>query len=179
MPSPKILATLAVLTLFGCKNRIEKYGEQFSEVMKTHQGLFRGAHLGDSMEKVQEIEDVAVDENTDSLSLILQVGGSGECTVTYGFESQKLYEINAEAEFENLSDGKKLVGGFKEYFNEMYGPCETEKGKLVWKVRKNGPDYGATIEMVDENELEDFGFWHLIIYRQINPEITPDSMLNS
>lgn len=160
------LVATALLLISGCKNRLEKHGELFAGLMKNPDGLFRGVHIGDSSDRVQQEEGTAPSENTEGvLTYELSIGESGTCTIRYGFENDRLYEIIVDASFEEREEGLKLLTGFRDYLNSVYGPYEKERGTLVWNVLIPGPDQGSTFEMVDESEYSDFGQWSLVIYR--------------
>jgi len=150
----------------ACKNHLEKHGELFTELMKSPDGVFRGVHLGDSQDAVQQAETLTpVETSPDALTYETNLGNSGDCKIIYGFENGKLFEIQVESNFENPNEGLQMLQGFRDYFNEQYGPYEKERGNLVWKMKSPGPDMGGILEMTDETEFGDFGMWSLSIYR--------------
>jgi hypothetical protein len=175
----RLMPVFVLLVLVGsCKNRLEKHGELFSDLMKSPDGLFRGIHMGDSPDLVQQTETGSITSiDSTAISYEVHVGGSGTCTITYGFENQGVYEIITEATFEHTKDGLDLLTGFREYFNELYGPYEKERGNLVWKVKGKGPDSGTILEMTDESEFTDFGLWSLSIYKPGSAAIEAEGLM--
>ncbi len=161
----KIVLLFVIVSISACKGRLEKHGEAFAELIKNDEGVFRGLNIGDSQDKVQEAEGIAPSESGDKLlSYEGKTGETGNYNIKYGFESDKLYEILVEAEFDKLEEGQKMLVGFREYFNEKYGPYEKEGGYLVWNIANAGSNQPVTIEMVDESEFADFKQWSLSIY---------------
>lgn len=179
MPLRTGFLCLLLLMAGSCKNRLQKHGELFSDLMKSSDGIFRGLHLGDSPDIVQQAETITpTEEDNASLMYEMQLGGSGTCKIIYGFENKHLFEILAEASFENQKDGLEMLYGFRDYFNEKYGPYEKERGNLVWKVKGNGEDAGAILEMTDESEFSYLGLWSLSIYKPlISNEVAADSLI--
>lgn len=170
-----------ILLASGCKNRLEKYGEPFSGLMKSSNGIFRGVHLGDPPVIILQEEGIAPDEESKGvITYEVRVGSTGTCTIRYGFENNCLYEIIADATFDDLKEGKEMLNGFKDYYTALYGPFVEEGGYLVWSVQTPGPDHGATIEMSSEGDFLDMEHWSMSIYRHSVQEISvpADSLLN-
>ncbi|MBX7201815.1 MAG: hypothetical protein IT240_05235 [Bacteroidia bacterium] len=169
---------LLFLLCIACKNRLERHGELFAEVMKTPGGLFRGLNLGDSPDVVQQEETgTPTEQNENSITYEMSIGGTGTCKITYNFENNGLYEILVEAGFEKSRDGLDLLAGFREYFNEKYGPYTEERGSLVWEIKSKGPENGIILEMTDESEFSDFGLWSLAIYKPAAQSKRTDSLM--
>lgn len=179
LPRLFLLLGISLSVLNACKEHPIKYGESFATLMKNNEGLFRGLHLGESLEQVREKEEGTriIRDDSAGISYELSIPGAGTCIINYGFENLKLYEINVDADFENIQEGSKMLKGFRDYFNRNYGTCQSEKGSLVWIIKKNGPDFGASIELSDESEFDDFGAWHLSIYKSLPAEYVSDSLL--
>jgi hypothetical protein len=154
-----------LLLLVACQDRLEKHGELFSVLMKSHDGLFRGIELGQTRTEIEQVEGVAPDEaGTNYLIFNLETGITGNASIRYGFESGLLMEILVSADFDDKEEGIALLSGFRSYFSERFGMYEKEGGYLVWKGNaQDNPD--AMIEMIDESELSDFGQFSLTFYK--------------
>jgi hypothetical protein len=161
----KLIVLFIAFAITGCKGRLEKHGEAFAELIKNDEGIFRGINIGDSQDAVQDIEGIApIETDENLLSYEGKTGETGNYNIKYGFESGKLYEILVSADFDKLEEGQKMLVGFREYFNEKYGPYEKEGGYLVWNIANGSNNQPVTIEMVDESEYADFKQWSLSIY---------------
>jgi hypothetical protein len=162
----KISAPLCFLMvlLMACKPGLEHYGEDFSELMKTDDGVFRGCNLGDSPETVQRVESAAPAASTpNSLTYEGSISDHGQYAVQYGFEKNALFEILVEATFDKAEQGMPMLEGFRKYFNERYGNQQEGNGYWVWKTR-SGSD-NCSIEMVTESDFNVYGQFSLNIYR--------------
>lgn len=168
--SVKFSCSVIVLLLFvsACRGRLEKHGEIFSEMMKNEDGLFRGVNIGDDTDQVQRAEGIApTDFNETLYSYEGTIGESGSFVVRYGFENGKVFEILVEASFDENEEGLKMLTGFRDYFNEVYGLYEKEGGYLVWKTKPTTANPNVMIEMVDESEFSDFGQFSLSMYHEL------------
>jgi len=156
-----------ILMLVGCRGKLSQYGESFTELMKNDDGLFRGLSIGDTPTDVQQSEGGGPTESTDDLLTYNgPIGEHGTYTIRYGFEKGHLYEILADASFDDQAEGLKMLAGFRDYFTEKYGPSQKESGFLVWKTKPGSNGQVVSIEMIDESEFADFGNWSLSMYNQ-------------
>jgi len=161
----KLFVLFFAVSFSACKGRLEKHGEAFAELIKNDEGIFRGLNIGDSQDAVQDAEGMAPTESdANLLTYEGKTGETGNYNIKYGFESGKLYEILVEADFDKVEEGQKMLVGFRDYFNEKYGPYEKEGGYLVWNIANGTNNQPVTIEMVDESEFADFKQWSLSIY---------------
>ena len=154
----------------SCSGQLEKHGELFSEFMKNDDGVFRGVNIGDNLNQVENAEESAPNEDSNSnlSSYEGSIGESGTYVIRYGFENGTVYEILVEASFDENKEGIKLIEGFRDFFNEKYGTFEKEAGYLVWKTKSDANSPKCVIEMVEESEFADFGQFSLSIYREPN-----------
>ena len=167
MRSPIFSSVIIILFLAACQGRLSKYGEEFAELMQENDGLFRGVNIGDTREQVVQAEGGEGAENTDQ-QLVYEgpVGEAGTYTIRYTFENDHLFEILVEASFEQTENGRKMLLGFRNYFNDQYGPYGKEAGYLVWKTPAGAVNQDVTIEMTDESEYTELKQWSLSIYHQ-------------
>jgi len=168
-PMKKPLSLLFLLaSLASCRNNMDQYGEVFQAVMKSDDGVFRGNNLNDNRQQVESEENKAPDAFTANMLLYeIQINESAVLTVRYGFENGKLFEIGADADFENQEDGIALINAFKQYYTTKIGSAQMAAGFITWKG--NVEKQAIRIEMTDEAELSSFGAWSISIYRDRNP----------
>jgi hypothetical protein len=163
-----MLTPLLLLLIWSCKGNLEKYGEDFATLMRSPHGLFRDCELGDSPDRVRQNEGTAPAASSDnSLSYEGRLNETADYLIQYGFENQKLYEILVEVNFQNPAEGTTLLKGCRDFFNARYGNYSSGNGYMVWAAHSGGAK--ARIEMVDENQLSDFGQFSLNFYKE-NPE---------
>jgi len=161
-----------VLIFSGCRGKIYTYGESFAELMKNDDGLFRGVNIGDSPEEIQQSEGSGPAESSDDLITYNgPIGDLGTYTIRYGFENGRLFEILVDATFDERQEGQKMLLGFRDYFNDTFGPFQKESGFLVWRTKPGAKNQDVRIEMVDESEFADFGNWSLSMYHQIPSKV--------
>jgi hypothetical protein len=155
---------LLLASLASCRNKLDQYGEVFQTVMKSEEGVFRGININDSRDRIESEENISADAFTDNMLLYeIAINETATLTVRYGFESGKLFEIGADAEFEKQEDGIALITAFKQYYTTKLGSAQTAAGFVTWKGVVDGQD--IRIEMTDESELSSFNAWSLSIYR--------------
>ncbi len=163
-----LILPVVLLLLWSCKGSLEKYGEDFANLMRSNHGLFRDCELGDSPDRVRQNEGTAPSSFTESsLSYEGRLNENADYLIQYGFENERLYEILVEVNFQNPAEGQALLNGFKSFFNQKYGTSTPGNGFLVWSTISGNTR--ARIEMVDESQLSDFGQFSLSIYKE-NPE---------
>jgi hypothetical protein len=162
-----VLVFSCMLVLSGCRGKLYKYGESFSELMKNDDGLFRGVNIGDTPDQIQQSEGSGPTESSDVLITYNgPIGDYGTYLIRYGFENGRLYEILVDATFDEQTEGQKMLIGFRDYFNDQFGPAQKESGFLVWKTKPGNRNQDVRIEMTDESEFADFGNWSLSMYHQ-------------
>ena len=159
---------LLLASLASCRNKLDQYGEVFQTVMKSEDGVFRGININDSRERVESEENKSADAFTDNMLLYeIAINETATLTVRYGFESGKLFEIGADAEFEKQEDGIALINAFKQYYTAKLGSAQTAAGFVTWNGNVDGQ--AIRIEMTDEAELSSFNAWSISIYRDRKP----------
>jgi hypothetical protein len=165
----KTVGLIMLLAAFGsCQSSLDRYGEVFQSVMVSDKGVFRGSSINDTKAQVEAEENKAPDAFTTNMLLYeIPINETASLTVRYGFENDRLFEIGAEAEFENSQDGLDLINAFKTYYTAKFGGAQTASGFVTWVGTLDAQR--IRIEMTDEAELSSFGAWSLTIYRDRNP----------
>lgn len=135
------LIFLFVITLVSCSQEQPKPADinTIPEiVMGGHEGVFRGANLGDNLDAVLKKETTKPIE-TDSGYLYYEFplfDSIGSYNVTYNFDEKGLFEIQSTVFIiNNPAETENVFNRFKAYFDKTYGASESEMGFNVWSVK--------------------------------------------
>ena len=148
---------LIILLMAGCdtkKSPLAEYGSFFENVMRSEDGVFRGFNLGvklDSVLKNESSKAIEADENY--LYYEFQTDTTGTYNVAYTFNEGSLSEIQSDLFINNQTNTDAVFNAFKTYFDEHYGPSQTDKGYTVWSVKS---DLFKEVKINLSNESADF-----------------------
>jgi len=148
---------VGILIFASCedsKSPLSKYGSFFEHVMRSENGVFRGFNLGVQIDSVLENEQAkAVEADENYLYYEFQQDTTGSYNVAYTFNEKGLAEIQSDLFITNQANTDSIFNCFKSYFDEHYGPSETDMGYSVWSIKS---DLFGDVKINLSNESSDF-----------------------
>ena len=136
-----VLATF----LISCSSELNSLGDIMGE------GHFRGNSIGDKRATVEKLAstDNIVNRNEDNISCELAVAKT-ELTVTYDFDEETLYSIQADMFFADSTARNHFQTELIADYNAKYGEVDMDGGFLVWQE-------GGKVEFTLADESIEFG----------------------
>lgn len=161
------LASVLCFLIVSCDNTSTGKKNLLNEIIKTENGIFRGAELGNNPEAIKALETTGLtEEYPDYLFYEFTIDSSNSFTISYSFESNELNEIRADIYVQSDTIAKELCNNFVEYFNQKYEqPTEADHFFWAWPtLYKNIP---MRIELSDESaDYNHVGKLSLVIYKE-------------
>jgi hypothetical protein len=141
--------------------KVEELSQVLKRIVKSDNGLFRGANIGMGITEVKGIEsDQKPDEEAENyLSYSFGFKDSLQGNIYYNFENG-LDEIGVDVFREKSKECDWLFADFKNYFTKRYGVPKVDNQLLIWYVKDQGKE-GAEISLADESK--DYGYGKLTI----------------
>lgn len=123
---------------------LENYSQDFQELLKSQEGIFRGIRLGLSREEIKKIEDgyenSKLDEETAiSLDYMVDFGSLENTELRYSFSDRgNLTGIDVYIYPHSKAAQDSLYSEFESYFSKVYGPS-TDIGpdQKKWELKNN------------------------------------------
>ena len=156
---------LLLTTLFfaSCNGNgdVSENGEMFEKIILKEEGHFRGAVIGDKIDKVKKGEEAVLsEEDKDYLYYDVSINENDYYNVAYYFNENGLYEIMVDVNFDSKAEMEDLYNSFNKYFTSKYGEGIIEENFIIWK---ESPDASKQIEIAMTNNIEDSGEGYLSI----------------
>lgn len=159
----KLFIVICFLTLgvWSCTSDRSPY---FETLLKSETGIFRGASISSSLEKVKSLEndDFLIDEMPDYLYYDYPLDMGNSYTVAYDFSENQLYEIEMAIYFDVIEDADKVFAQFTKHFTKKYKKGKSEANNYtVWKTKSEKNNHNVEIALV--NDSKEYGYISVLI----------------
>ncbi len=144
----------------------------FSTIVKNGDGDFRGLTLNTKLEDVKKVEDAEAmtDETEESLEYEYKIDEDNSFDIICDFDQEGLYSIDIQTYLYNDNDeaaaikkGQDLYQRFFDKFSKEYGDPEKIADKSYSWSFKSKSGNSATIQLIDNSELDNYGSINIII----------------
>lgn len=119
-------------------SRLTKYSGRLQKIVKTDEGVLRGIKFGDSLEKVQTLEEAKPleSDSVGNLGYNLELGNYEDADIMYFVDkNNRVFGFTLDIYLNTKPAVDSLFGDFKNYFDERYGKSSFDKEKLViWNL---------------------------------------------
>ncbi len=165
-----IILVMATVFFNSCTKTTKT--DLFSSIIKNDDGDFRGLTLNTKIADVKKAEDkeAMTNETKESLEYKYKIDKDSSFDIICDFDRKGLYSIDIQTYLYNDNDvavaikkGHNLYQKFFDKFSKEYGNPEKVADKSYsWSFKsKSGND--ATIQLIDNSELDEYGSVNIII----------------